>query len=129
MAQNSEEQLSNRAEASGGGEASPAPYGEESLPHGEDIEEFGAPHDYGYKPTAEDLRAPDYVAEGGGDADRPDPIEKASGGQSNADLAADSAPGDRRPGEDLAARQDQLLDEAIEESFPASDPISPKIID
>ena len=49
-------------------------------------------------------------------------------GQSKADLAAEAAPGDRVPGEDLKARQDQLLDEAIEETFPASDPISPKRI-
>ena len=49
-------------------------------------------------------------------------------GVSNADLAAASAPGDRVPGEDLNKRQDQLLDEAIEETFPGSDPISPKRI-
>lgn len=58
----------------------------------------------------------------------PAPIERASGGQANADLAAEAAPGDRKPGEDLEARQDQLLDQAIEETFPASDPIAPKII-
>ncbi len=51
-----------------------------------------------------------------------------SGGQQNADLAADTAPGPRQPGEDLVRRQDQLLDEAVEETFPASDPISPKNI-
>lgn len=61
-------------------------------------------------------------------ADRPAPIETASGGQVNADLAADAAPGDRVEGEDLEARQDQLLDQAIQETFPASDPISPKRI-
>jgi hypothetical protein len=49
-------------------------------------------------------------------------------GQSDADLAAASAPGNRVPGEDLKQRQEQLLDEAIEETFPASDPISPKRI-
>ena len=49
-------------------------------------------------------------------------------GQSLADLAARSAPGDRMPGEDLVARQEALLDEAIEETFPASDPIAPKRI-
>lgn len=43
-------------------------------------------------------------------------------------LAAASAPSNRVPGEDLDKRQDQLLDEAIEETFPASDPISPKRI-
>lgn len=49
-------------------------------------------------------------------------------GQSLADLAAARAPGDRRPGEDLDERQDRLVDEAVEETFPASDPISPKRI-
>ena len=49
-------------------------------------------------------------------------------GQSLADRAAASAPGDREPGEDLKERQDQLLDEAVEETFPASDPIAPKRI-
>ena len=44
------------------------------------------------------------------------------------DLAAASAPGDRVPGEDLTRRQDQLVDQAVEETFPASDPISPKHI-
>jgi len=58
----------------------------------------------------------------------PEPIERASGGQSNADQAADRAPGERREGEDLEKRQDQLIDEAVEETFPASDPISPKHI-
>lgn len=51
-----------------------------------------------------------------------------SGGQENADRAAGSAPGPREAGEDLKDRQDQLLDEAVEETFPASDPISPKQI-
>ena len=58
----------------------------------------------------------------------PAPIERASGGQANADLAAEAAPGDRRPGEDLHIRQEQLLDQALEETFPASDPIAPKVI-
>ncbi|WP_298967824.1 hemerythrin domain-containing protein [uncultured Methylobacterium sp.] len=46
-------------------------------------------------------------------------------GRSRADLAAAAAPPARRPREDLARRQDALLDEAIEETFPASDPIAP----
>jgi hypothetical protein len=58
----------------------------------------------------------------------PLPIEKSSAGQVNADLAAESAPGDRQPGEDMAARQEQLLDEGIEETFPASDPVAVKRI-
>jgi hypothetical protein len=49
-------------------------------------------------------------------------------GQSLADKAAEAAPGELVPGEDLKKRQEQLLDEAIEETFPASDPISPKRI-
>jgi hypothetical protein len=44
------------------------------------------------------------------------------------DPAAASAPSDRQPGEDLVKRQEQLIDEALEETFPASDPISPKHI-
>ncbi len=44
------------------------------------------------------------------------------------DRAADAAPGPRVPDEDLEKRQDQLLDEAVEETFPASDPIAPKRI-
>ena len=58
----------------------------------------------------------------------PAPIEKASGGQSEADRAADAAPGERREGEDLEERQDELLDEAVQESFPASDTPTPKRI-
>ncbi|HEY0421276.1 MAG TPA: hypothetical protein VGC80_17305 [Acetobacteraceae bacterium] len=54
-------------------------------------------------------------------------IERASG-QANADAAAETAPGNRSPKEDLKQRQEKLLDEAIEETFPASDPISPKRI-
>jgi hypothetical protein len=50
------------------------------------------------------------------------------GAGSGADLAAASAPGDRQPGEDLTIRQEQLIDEAVQETFPASDPISPHLI-
>ena len=49
-------------------------------------------------------------------------------GTIDADRAADAAPGPLQPGEDLKARQDRLLDEALEESFPGSDPISPSQI-
>ena len=62
------------------------------------------------------------------DQDRPAPIQRASGGQANADMAAAAAPGDCAPDEDMEARQDKLVDEAVEETFPASDPISPKRI-
>ncbi|HSZ51532.1 MAG TPA: hypothetical protein VK801_08160 [Caulobacteraceae bacterium] len=47
---------------------------------------------------------------------------------SHANRAADAAPGDLQPGEDLAERQEKLIDEAVQETFPASDPISPKRI-
>lgn len=60
--------------------------------------------------------------------DRPAPIERASGGQANADKAAETAPGDRRDGEDMKERQERLIDEGVEETFPASDPVSVKKI-
>ncbi|MGV3533392.1 MAG: hypothetical protein ACO1QR_13580 [Chthoniobacteraceae bacterium] len=56
------------------------------------------------------------------------PAEAIGAGHVNADLAAESAPGDRLPGEDLAQRQEQLLDEGIEETYPASDPVAVKRI-
>lgn len=62
------------------------------------------------------------------DKDRPASIERASGGQQNADKAAESAPGPREEGANLKERQEDLLDEAVEETFPASDPIAPKRI-
>ncbi|WP_298961854.1 hypothetical protein [uncultured Methylobacterium sp.] len=49
-------------------------------------------------------------------------------GKAKADLAAASAPGQMKSGDDLGERQDQLLDQAVEETFPASDPLSPKRI-
>ena len=49
-------------------------------------------------------------------------------GQTDPSRAAEAAPGDRVPGEDLKQRQEQLVDQAVEETFPASDPISPKRI-
>jgi hypothetical protein len=55
---------------------------------------------------------------------QPSPIEVSSAGQANADLAAADAPGDRQPGENLEAREEKLIDEAVEETYPASDPIS-----
>ena len=58
----------------------------------------------------------------------PDPNEERCPGQIDASRAADSAPGNRQPGENLDHRQDKLVDEAVEETFPASDPISPKRI-
>ena len=63
-----------------------------------------------------------------GDGECPRSKEEHSTGQASADLAAEAAPGDRALDEDLQQRQDQLLVEAVEEIFPASDPISPKRI-
>jgi hypothetical protein len=54
--------------------------------------------------------------------------EEGRPGQIDSDRAADRAPGDRVPGENLDQRQDRLIDEAVEETFPASDPIAPKRI-
>jgi hypothetical protein len=46
-------------------------------------------------------------------------------GQIDPDLAAEDAPGDRVPGADLNQRQEKLIDDAVEEILPASDPIAP----
>jgi hypothetical protein len=55
---------------------------------------------------------------------QPLPIEVSSAGQANADLAAANALGDRQPGENLEEREEKLIDEAVQETYPASDPIS-----
>jgi hypothetical protein len=49
-------------------------------------------------------------------------------GQIDPDRAAQDAPGDRVPGEDLSERQEKRIDEAVQEPVPASDPIAPKQI-
>jgi hypothetical protein len=54
--------------------------------------------------------------------------EERNPGQTDPSRAAAAAPSDRVPGEDLKHRQEQLVDQAVEETFPASDPISPKRI-
>ena len=51
-----------------------------------------------------------------------------SPGRIDPDLAAADAPGDRVRGENLTQRQEKLIDEAVEETYPASDPIAPKRI-
>jgi hypothetical protein len=53
--------------------------------------------------------------------------EKGSSG-ARADEAAAAAPGKQEPGEDLRKRQERLLDEAVEETFPASDPVSVAVV-
>jgi hypothetical protein len=60
-------------------------------------------------------------------ADKDEPRGPLESGTSAAwaDEAAAAAPGRAKPGEDLIDRQDRLLDEAVQETFPASDPISP----
>ena len=58
----------------------------------------------------------------------PRPEQEGCPGQTDPIRAADCAPGDRVPDEDLDQRQEKLVDEAVEETFPASDPISPKRI-
>jgi uncharacterized membrane protein len=73
------------------------------------------------------------VGKAGSDSVRmnaPPPRREQGGnpGQIDPDLAAEDAPGDRVQGEDLTQRQEKLIDEAIEETYPASDPIAPKRI-
>ncbi len=58
----------------------------------------------------------------------PAPIEKASGGQSNADRAAERVEGEDLDALDPEEKQEVLLDEGVEETFPASDPVSVKRI-
>jgi len=42
--------------------------------------------------------------------------------------AASHAPADREDDDDLDARQEELIDEGVAETFPASDPVSVKRI-
>jgi hypothetical protein len=57
--------------------------------------------------------------------DRKPSVYETGSSAARADEAAAAAPGDMKPGDDPEAREQELLDEAIEETFPASDPISP----
>ncbi len=59
------------------------------------------------------------------DKDERPSVYEIGSGAARADEAAAAAPGDSQPGEDRRARRETLIDEAIEETFPASDPISP----
>jgi hypothetical protein len=59
------------------------------------------------------------------DRDRKPSVYETGSSGARADEAAAAAPGDAMPGEDPEVRAEELLDEAIEETFPASDPISP----
>lgn len=58
-----------------------------------------------------------------GSAETQNAFERGSGG-ARADDAAAAVPGERRPGANLKERQDRLLDEGLEETFPASDPVA-----
>lgn len=60
-------------------------------------------------------------------AEKRNAYEKGSSG-ARADDAAAAAPPKLRPGDDLRKRQEQLLDEAVEETFPASDPVSVAVV-
>lgn len=64
----------------------------------------------------------------GGNAGRQTRPVGVGSGRPGPDRGTRSASGERRGGEELHARQERLLDEAIEETFPASDPIAPKRI-
>ncbi|MEE7476654.1 hypothetical protein [Methylobacterium hispanicum] len=64
----------------------------------------------------------------GGNAGRQTRPVGVGSGRPGPDRGTRSASGERRGGEELRARQERLLDEAIEETFPASDPIAPKRI-
>jgi hypothetical protein len=57
--------------------------------------------------------------------DKRESVYETGSGGARADEAAADAPGDAKPGEDPRARREKLIDEAVEETFPASDPISP----
>jgi len=59
------------------------------------------------------------------DRDRKQSVYETGSSAARADDAAAAAPGDMKPGDDPEAREEDLLDEAVEETFPASDPISP----
>lgn len=59
------------------------------------------------------------------DRDRTPSVYETGSSAARADDAAAAAPGDMKPDDDPEAREEDLLDEAVEETFPASDPISP----
>jgi hypothetical protein len=61
-------------------------------------------------------------------ADPKDTKDKCGIPETKANQAASAAPGQCSPDENLEERQDKLLDQAVEETFPGSDPISPKRI-
>lgn len=57
-----------------------------------------------------------------------EPEDDLPAGAARADEAAASAPGERTEDCDPDERQEKLLDEGVEETFPASDPVSVKRI-
>jgi hypothetical protein len=57
-----------------------------------------------------------------------DKAPSVPGERTDPSKTAEPAPGDSAKSEELKKHQDELLDEALEETFPGSDPISPKRI-
>lgn len=68
----------------------------------------------------------DKAGYGDGSTDEAD--EGLPAGAARADEAAASAPGERTEECDPDERQEKLLEEGLEETFPASDPVSVKRI-
>jgi hypothetical protein len=64
------------------------------------------------------------------DLDRDNRVPKPGETQGNSGERADKAAErlENEPGTDKEQHQEDLIDEAVEETFPASDPISPKHI-
>ena len=60
--------------------------------------------------------------------EKPDRVQTKGGEAPDAGRAADAAPDCDPTKEACAAREDELLDEGLEETFPASDPVSAKHI-
>ena len=57
-----------------------------------------------------------------------DGTQAASNGEAPDSSAATSIPNKSKHGNDLRARQEKLLDEGVQETFPASDPVSVAIV-
>ena len=88
----------------------------------------GSPAGQEYDQWIEAEQELDAENTGAGSAVSHDDKDKRGIPETKADEAAGAAPAQHAPDEDLDARQDKLLDQAVEETFPGSDPISPKRI-